>query len=68
MTRPEANRPEPHVAADRAAVDGARGGAPIAVAIAVAVPDDVHQLMDALGEAGHAVYVVGGSLRDMALG
>ena len=68
MTRPEAQRPESDAAADRAAVDDARDGAPIAGAIAGAVPDDVQQLMAALWGAGHAAYVVGGSLRDTALG
>ena len=64
MTRPEAHRPDSHAAADGATVDDAR----VAGAIVGAVPVDVHQLMAALWQSGYAVYVVGGSLRDTALG
>jgi putative nucleotidyltransferase with HDIG domain len=59
MTRPEAHRPESTVA-DGNPVDATR--------IAGAIPSAVHELMAALWDAGHAVYVVGGSLRDTALG
>jgi tRNA nucleotidyltransferase (CCA-adding enzyme) len=36
--------------------------------IAAAIPADVHRLMATLWAAGHAAYVVGGSLRDVLLG
>ena len=37
-------------------------------AVGAAIPPSVHELMAALWEAGHAAYVVGGSLRDVLLG
>src|SRR6476620_8329633 len=64
MTRPEAHRPD----SDAAANGTAAGGARVDDAIPAAVPETVRQLMAALWGAGHAVYVVGGSLRDTALG
>jgi putative nucleotidyltransferase with HDIG domain len=48
------------VAAEGSTVDAAR--------IGEAIPTAVGQLMAALWDAGHAAYVVGGSLRDTALG
>ncbi|HEU5203216.1 MAG TPA: HD domain-containing protein [Candidatus Limnocylindrales bacterium] len=37
-------------------------------AVGAAIPPPVHQLMAALWGAGHAAYIVGGSLRDVLLG
>src|SRR4029079_5580936 len=37
-------------------------------AIEGAIPDPVRALLQTLWDAGHAAYVVGGSLRDVALG
>jgi putative nucleotidyltransferase with HDIG domain len=45
-------------------VDGAR----TADAVAAAIPSAVRELLDTLWAAGHAAYVVGGSLRDALLG
>jgi putative nucleotidyltransferase with HDIG domain len=55
MARPEVSR-----ASEGAALDPARIGA--------VIPGAVRELLDALWAAGHAAYVVGGSLRDAALG
>jgi tRNA nucleotidyltransferase/poly(A) polymerase len=41
---------------------------PVDLDIAAAIPSPVLALLDGLHEAGHAAYVVGGSLRDVLLG
>jgi tRNA nucleotidyltransferase (CCA-adding enzyme) len=60
VTRPEVNRPDAGAAPDATVLDTA--------AIAGSVPDIVRDLLAALWGAGHAAYVVGGSLRDTVLG
>ncbi len=57
----------PRVTGDGPRVVGAATFDP-AVDLAAAVPPAVHALMDRLVAAGHAAYVVGGSLRDVLLG
>lgn len=49
-------------------LSGPSGATIDVVAIDEAVPDDVRALLRELWEAGHAAYVVGGSLRDALLG
>jgi putative nucleotidyltransferase with HDIG domain len=60
VTRPEVSRPVSGAAPDATVLDSA--------AIAGSVPDIVRDLLVALWGAGHAAYVVGGSLRDAVLG
>ena len=48
--------------------ESGRASAEVAVDIPAAIPASVHQLLATLWDAGHAAYVVGGSLRDALLG
>src|SRR4029453_13821438 len=60
VARPEVSRPDSGAAPDATVLDTA--------AIAGSIPDTVRDLLLALWGAGHAAYVVGGSLRDAVLG